>query len=103
MSCFDFGEKIRTLRKEKELSQSELGNQIGGISKAVVSKYETGNVYPDYEIIVRIAKLYNVTTDYLLGMNDEKLPAEPSLTENQSKLLTHIIAEFSKENDSNEQ
>ena len=60
-----FGDNLRILRKKKSMTQQELGSQVG-LSKAVVSKYETGMGYPTFDVLLLIAEFFGVTTDYLL-------------------------------------
>lgn len=66
-----FGERIRSLRKEKGITQSELGEQLG-IVKSTVSVYETEVYEPNIETLIKMADYFGVTTDYLLGRSDEK-------------------------------
>lgn len=98
MSYFDFGYILRSLRKRSGLSQSELGKHIG-LSKSVISNYENGINYPDYENLLRIAKYFGVTTDYLLGAQNIKTIDVSGLTESQIELMNHTIAEFVKANE----
>ena len=67
----NFGETLKKLRKNKNLTQSQLGEKIG-VAKSVVSYYENGDRYPSPEILIKIAHTFNVSTDYLLGINREK-------------------------------
>ncbi len=65
--------KIRDLRKQKGLTQTDLA-QILGVGKSAVSNYETGYSIPDIETLKTIAQYFGVTTDYLLGhSSDPKL------------------------------
>ena len=98
MSYFDFGETLRRLRKNRGITQQELGSHIG-TTKAVVSKYETGIGYPGYDTLVRISKYFGVTTDYLLGINRSKTIDASGLTDEQIDTINRIIAEFKKVND----
>jgi len=68
-------EKIRLLRKEKNLSQSELGKMIGGDARQI-SLYETKKIYPSSDAIVKIAKAFNVSIDYLLIEEAERRPLQ---------------------------
>ena len=63
--------RIKKLRKEKGLTQNELGNILGLTDKAI-SKWESGDGNPDISLLPKIAKLFNVTIDYLLTGNIEK-------------------------------
>ena len=67
-----FGEKIKKLRNEKNWTQDFVANRLN-ISSPALSRYESGTCEPkDLAMVSEFAKLYNVTTDYLLGLSDEK-------------------------------
>lgn len=78
-----FGERLKTLRLEKGLSQEELALKLG-LSKANVSKYESGNIEPNFTTLKSIASIFNVSIDYLLG--NEMLSA-PQFSENEQYLI----------------
>ena len=61
--------KLKELRKEKGLSQKEIANFIG-VSVSAYSNYEQGIREPSYDILIKIAKFYKVSTDFLLGLED---------------------------------
>lgn len=71
-----FGNKLKTLRKSKELTQLELARQLN-LSKETVSSYEQGNMYPSVEVLIKLCQILGVSSDYLLGMEDE-LPMQMS-------------------------
>lgn len=100
MSYFDFGDKLRSLRKSDNISQSELGKHIG-LSKSIISNYENGINYPDFDNLLRIAKYFRVTTDYLLGAENERAIDISGLTESQTALIVRTVAEFVKANEKN--
>lgn len=60
-----FGEKIYKLRKENGLSQEDLADKLK-VSRQSISKWETDCGYPETEKIIKLAKIFNVTIDYLL-------------------------------------
>jgi len=64
-----FGEKLKELRVEKEYSQSKLAQKLN-VSKQNISDWENGKSETSFEMLVRIAKLFDVTTDFLLGLED---------------------------------
>lgn len=97
MNVCDFGTIFRQLRKNHNLTQAELGKQIG-LSKAVISKYENGMGYPTLDMLVLIADYFGVTTDYLLGVSKSKTIDVSSLTETQIDTVYKLIAEFHKSN-----
>ncbi len=63
------GERIRKLRKEKGMTQKELGN-ILGVSISTVGMYEAGKRMPAPETIGKIADYFSADTDYLLGRSE---------------------------------
>lgn len=95
MNVCDFGTILRHLRKSHNLTQKELGAHVG-LSKAVVSKYETGIGYPSFDILILIANYFSVTTDYLLGVEKHKTLDVSELSDTQIDTVRRVIAEFSK-------
>jgi len=84
--------RLRELRKEMNLTQEELANKLN-LTKANISKYETGRIEPNIETINFLAKFFNVSVDYLLGRTDVRSPhsdAENELTEEEKELLEKI-------------
>lgn len=61
-----YNNHIRTLRKRKNMTLKELG-EIINVSESTISLYENGHREPDFETLIKIAKYFNVTIDYLLG------------------------------------
>lgn len=66
-----FGKILATLRKSKGLSQYELAEKLG-LSRGQIGNYEQGKRQPDYDTLQLIADFFNVSTDYLLGRENEK-------------------------------
>ena len=65
-----FKSRLKQLRTEKNLSQTELAKVLN-VSQRSISSWETGFRQPDFETLERIAKFFEVTTDYILGLEDE--------------------------------
>lgn len=59
------GEKLAKLRREKNLTQEQLAELLG-VSRQSVSKWESDSAYPETEKLIRIAKMYDCSLDYLL-------------------------------------
>lgn len=98
--------QIKILRKEKKWSQAELGNKIGGDARQI-SRYENGKIIPSAETIVKIAKVFDVSTDYLLLDNAprkafdiedpillKRVESLQALGEEDKACLFHIIDAF---------
>ena len=73
-------QRVRELRLANSWSQVELANRLN-IAKQTVSNWENDNIQPSIEMLIRLSRIFNVTTDYLLGLDDvprisvEGLPA----------------------------
>ena len=65
--------RIRDLREDKDLSQKEIA-KILNMSQTGYSKYEVGTNDIPTRILIQLAKFYNISVDYLLGITDEIKP-----------------------------
>ncbi len=65
----EFKDILKDLRMEKGLTQEELAKQIN-FSLSVVNKWENGKKNPSVDAIKVLAKFFNVSTDYLLGLEE---------------------------------
>lgn len=63
----NIGIVIKELRKEKGLSQTQLASMLF-VSQDTVSLWECGKSYPDIENIIKLTQIFNITSDYLLGL-----------------------------------
>ena len=83
-------EKLFELRKEKGWSQEKLAEQIN-VSRQSISKWESGQVFPEIEKIIELSKIFQVTTDYLLlDENSEKTSTEVILEEDKDKYYKEV-------------
>lgn len=64
-----FGERLKILRTEKGISQTELGKNFN-LGKTAISLYETNKRDPDKETLWKLADLFDVSVDYILGRSD---------------------------------
>lgn len=68
----NFGDKLKALRTSQKLTQQQLADRIG-VAKSVVSYYESGDRYPSYDVLIKIAHVFHTSTDYLLDVKKEKV------------------------------
>lgn len=64
-----YRERIKELRTDNSFTQQFVANYLK-IDRSNYSKYELGKLEPNLEMVVALAKLYNVSTDYILGLVD---------------------------------
>ena len=65
--------KIRDIREDKDLTQKQI-SQVLNCTQQTYSRYETGEITIDINSIIKLAKFYNTSTDYLLGLTNEIKP-----------------------------
>lgn len=71
-----FGRKLKLLREGRKMYQSELAELLN-LAPSSISMYEKDERDPDTSTVKKIAEIFNVSTDYLLGVNDTKEINEP--------------------------
>lgn len=90
---FDFGLNLKNLRKYKGYSQAQLARKLN-ISKSSVSKYESNQSMPPVETLIRLALIYGVSLDYLVGIEKGKTISVEGLTNRQLDILNTLLIEF---------
>lgn len=61
-----FSEKLKQLRKKNKITQEQLAKMLG-LERSSVAKYESKSIIPSIDTLTRIAKIFNVSIDYLIG------------------------------------
>ena len=65
-----FGQRLREVRTEKKYTQQDIAN-LFNVSKMTISSWETNKQEPNIDDITRLCQIFNVSADYLLGLEDE--------------------------------
>ena len=86
----NMGEKLKSLRIEKNLTQKQVADRIG-LAISAVSSYESGTRYPSYDVLVKLARIFHVSTDYLLGMTDTRNINVTGLNDNEIELVSQLV------------
>ena len=86
----NMGEKLKSLRIEKNLTQKQVADRIG-LAISAVSSYESGTRYPSYDVLVKLARIFHVSTDYLLGMTDKRNIDVTGLRDNEIELVSQLV------------
>ena len=86
----EFGQRLRELRKEKNLTQKQLAAQIG-VRNSIISFYEVGDRIPSPEIIIKLASVLHVSTDFLMGVEKKETIDVSGLDENDKKLVRALV------------
>ena len=64
-----FPERLKKLREERGLSQNQLSKQVG-FTQVAISYWERGIQIPNIDTLIVFVKFFNVSADYLLGLED---------------------------------
>ena len=92
-----FGDKVRALRQEKGLTQTQLASKLE-LTKSTISGYEQSIKSPSVEVLIKLCSLFNVSADYLLGLSDSMELKMSALTDDQAQLIVRLIAELEQYN-----
>ena len=90
-------ENIKKLRMQRGLSQVDFSKKMG-VTKQCVSNWENDNILPSIEMLIKIADIFGVTTDFLLGRSSEVSVDVSQLTEEQRGHISVLINDFIKLN-----
>ena len=84
------GDKLKSLRTDKKMTQKQVADRIG-LAISAVSSYESGTRYPSYDVLVRLAHIFRVSTDYLLGMTDKRNIDVTGLDDDEIELISQLV------------
>lgn len=90
------GQRIAQKRKEQNLSQEALGEQMG-VSRQAIYKWESDQALPEIEKLVALSKLFAISVGWLLGVEEEgtsEHQEEPELTASQMKMVSQIVEQY---------
>ena len=91
-------EKIRALRAERNLSQSELARRLG-LSRNGVNSWEQALSAPSLTYLVELAKFFHVTTDYMLGLSERTSIDVVGLSQEDIVLISDIASRLRKDSE----
>ena len=89
----DLGYRLRILRERKKFTQEQVAKRLN-VTKASISNYENNLNTPPIDAIVKLALLFNVSTDYILGLDNKKRLLIDFVTPEQEEILNKLMVEF---------
>lgn len=93
----NFGEKLKMLRTGQNLTQQQLASRLG-VQKSVVSYYESGERTPSTDVLVKLARFFHTTTDYLLDVKRERVIDVSELSESEIAVVTSVVEALKSKN-----
>lgn len=91
------GSRLRQLRTIKKLRQEQVADLIN-VNKRAVSAYENDVRQPSYDILIRLATLYRVSTDYLLGCTANRTLDVTGLTTKELSIISELVTGMQEKN-----
>ena len=82
--------RLKTLRKQYKLTQKQVAERTG-LAVSAISSYESGARFPTYPTLIKLASMYHVSCDYLLGVPDTRTIDVSDLNDSEIELLTQTI------------
>lgn len=86
---------LKNLRDAHNISQVELANKLG-VTKQCVSNWENDNILPSIEMLIKLSKYFNVSTDYLLGLSYDNTINVDGLNEQEIAHIKFFINDLRK-------
>lgn len=86
----DCSEKLKTLREARGLTQLQVAKRIG-VSKAMISAYETASKAPSIEVLIRLSRLFGVSVDYLACVDAAKVINVSGLDDDSIALVAALV------------
>ena len=94
---FTIADRLKNLREKSGLTQSDIARSFG-ISRSSVNSWEMGLSVPSTQYIVELAKKFEVSTDYLLGLEETSTISVKGLTQKQVSVLVETAECFRESN-----
>lgn len=93
----DFGKRLKRLRTQAGLTQLQLAERIG-VTKSVVSFYELQERSPSPDVLIKLARIFHVSADYLLGLERNETIDVSGLSEDDVALLRALADSLREKN-----
>lgn len=87
------GERLKKLRLDRRLTQKQLA-EIMGLGISAISSYESCTRCPSYEILIKYARIFHVSTDYLLGLEHQDYLDISDLNDKEKEVVLQVISVF---------
>lgn len=87
------GDKLKMLRNSRSLTQDDLA-QMMGLATSAISSYESCSRRPSYEVLIKYARIFHVSTDFLLGIEKQDYLDVSDLSAKEKEAVLQVITVF---------
>jgi len=91
MAYLQISERLKQLRTEKGLTQEQAAKRVC-VTRSTLSAYENGTRYPSYDVLVSLAYLFGVSTDYLLCKEERRFLDVSGLDEQEVSVIANMVS-----------
>ena len=96
------GQRLKDLRIERKMTQKQLADRLG-LATSTISSYESGDRYPTLDTLAALARIYHVSTDYLLGLESRRDIDVTGLSEEEILVVSQMVHILREKNCQNRQ
>ncbi len=93
----DIGNELKKLRKAKRMTQNDLARRVR-VTKSSISSYENGTRLPSYDVLVKMARVFHVSTDNLLGLDRKFVVNVTGLTQEEINVVVDVADAYKARN-----
>ena len=84
-------DRLKQLRIHKGLTQEQLAKRLG-VTRGALSMYESGLRQPSYDVLIEYSLVFNVSCDYILGVEHKRLIDATGLTDKEIQIVQDVIS-----------
>lgn len=89
----NMGKRLKQLRAQKNLTQKQVADRVG-LAVSAISSYESGIRYPSYQTLVKLASMYHVSCDYLIGIPSSRTLDVSGLADEEIEVISQTVDLF---------
>lgn len=93
VDVYDFGMRLKELRKRTKLSQAKVASRLG-LTVKTIYRYENNTLTPSLETVKQLALLYSTSIDYIMGLDDDPVVSIRHLTEDEKRVFMDFVQCF---------
>ena len=86
----NMGQRLKQLRAQKNLTQKQVADRVG-LAVSAISSYESGFRYPSYPTLVKLASMYHVSCDYLIGIPCSRTIDVSGLSDSEIEVISQTV------------
>ena len=87
---YQLNERLKELRNQHNISQNALAKQME-LTRATINAWEMGISYPNAQSLIMLSKYFNVSVDYILGLEDKEMLDISMLDNNEKRMISEMV------------